>query len=64
VEKKIYDSIMNLGKVMIENPFNSLKAKWQILKILIFKVDRGTHVMVIYCVLHNYYEIWGAYIKP
>jgi hypothetical protein len=51
---------MNLRKVVIENAFGFLKNIWRILKHFNFKIDKASPITVVYCVLHNYCEMWGA----
>ncbi len=60
VGKHIYDSSMNLGRVVIENAFGSLKNKWCILRHLNFRVDKVSRVDIACCVLHNYCLKWGT----
>jgi hypothetical protein len=60
VDKIRYNSNMNLGKVVIENAFGSLKNRWRILKHFNFKVDKASSITIVCCVLHNYCEMWGA----
>ncbi len=60
MDKQKYDSSMNLGRVIIENAFGSLKNGWRILKHFSSKVDRVARVVVACCVLHNYCLEWGA----
>jgi hypothetical protein len=58
-DKKRYDSAMNLGRVVIENIFGTLKNKRQILKHLNSKVDRAPKITITCCWLHNYCELWN-----
>jgi hypothetical protein len=60
VDKIKYDFNMNLGKVVMENAFGSLKNRWRILKHFKFKIDKASPITIVCCVLHNYCEIWGA----
>jgi hypothetical protein len=50
---------MNLGRVVIENAFGTLKNRWRVLKNFNMKVDRTIRVTVVYCWLHNYCEMQG-----
>jgi len=60
VDKIIYDSNMNLGKVVTKNAFGFLKNKWKFLKHFNYKVDRASPIIVVCCVFHNYCEMRGA----
>jgi hypothetical protein len=60
VDKIIYDFNINLGKVATENAFGSLKNRWKILKHFNYRVDRASPIIVVCCVFHNCYEMWGA----
>ncbi len=60
MDKHRYDSSMNLGRVIIENAFGSLKNRWRILRHFNLKVDKAAKVIVACCVLHNYCLEWGA----
>jgi hypothetical protein len=60
VDKIKYDSNINLRKVVIENAFGSLRNRWRILKHFNFKIDKASLITILCCVLHNYYEMWGA----
>jgi hypothetical protein len=63
VDKIKYDSNMNLGKVIIENAFEFLKNRRRIWKHFNSRVDKAPLIIVVYCVLYNYCEMWGA-TKP
>jgi hypothetical protein len=54
---------MNSWKVVIENAFGSLKNKREILKHFNSIVNKTSPIIVVYCVLHNYCEMWGV-LKP
>ncbi len=60
VDKIRYDPNMNLGKVVRENAFGSLKNKWKFLKHFNYRVDKTSPIIVVCCVFHNYCEILGA----
>jgi hypothetical protein len=57
VDKIGYDPNMNLGKVVRENAFGSLKNRWKILKHFNYRVDRASPIIIVCCVFHNYCEI-------
>jgi hypothetical protein len=59
INKRKFDSSMNSRRVVIENAFGSLKTRWKILKHFNSRVDRATKVTIVYCVLHNYFELCG-----
>ena len=56
VDKIRFDSTMNIGRVMVEQIFGSLKNRWPILKA--FKpFGENVHVVILTCcILHNYYS--------
>jgi len=47
-------------RVVIKNAFVSLINRWRILKHFNSKVDQTSLITIACCVLHNYYEMWGA----
>ncbi len=57
--KKRYDSAMNLGRMIIENSFGTLKNMWPILKHLNSKVDKTPKITIACCWLHNNFELWN-----
>ena len=59
LNKKNYDSYMNLGRVVIKNAFGTLKNRWRVLKNFNMRVDRAARVIVACCSLHNYCEMQG-----
>jgi len=51
---------MNSSRVVIENAFVFLKNRWKVLKYFNFRINKASPIIIAYCVLHNYCEMWGA----
>ncbi len=60
LNKIIYDFDINSRKAIIENAFDSLTNMWWLLKHFNSRVDKASPITIVYCVLHNYHEMWGA----
>jgi hypothetical protein len=58
VDKKRYDSSRNFGKVIFESVFGFLRNWWRILKFFNSNANKVLAVVIIYCVFHNYCEMW------
>jgi hypothetical protein len=55
----MFDKSVNSGRVIIEHAFGALKNRWRILKHFNMSMDKAATVTLAYCVLHNFYEIYG-----
>jgi hypothetical protein len=58
-KKKSYDNVMNLGRMVFENVFGTLKNMWPILKHLNSRVNKTPKITITCCWLHNNYELWN-----
>ena len=57
IDKMRFDSVVNGGKVVIEQTFGSLKNRYRILKAFNMLIEKTVVVTLACCALHNYYEI-------
>ena len=52
-----FDSVVNRGRVVIEEAFGGLKNRWRILKAFNISVEKAATITLNCCVLHNYCEL-------
>ena len=53
----MFDSVVNRGRVVIEQAFGGLKNRWRILKAFNMSVEKAATVTLACCILHNYCEL-------
>jgi hypothetical protein len=59
-----FDRDIRKGRIKIENTFEQLKGRWQILRNLNVGLDYAVQTVIACCVLHNYCILKGQPLVP